>query len=253
MPDLLQVENVSKSFGGLRVSRDISFALKPGDRVGLIGPNGAGKTTLINLISGILKPTSGHIRLKGADVTKLDMVERSRLGLVRSFQISRLFRELTVFENVILPVLQRAGQTSRTFSTAIEPRIAEEATQILTALGIGAVAERKAGGIAYGEQRLVELAMALAMKPDVLLLDEPAAGAGGNEAARILEAIEQLPREIAILLIDHDMDLVFRFAKRVIVLAEGAVIFEGPSAEVASNESVRKAYLGSFAHARGVA
>jgi len=250
MPELLRVDNISKSFGGLRVSRDVSFSLHPGDRVGLIGPNGAGKTTLIDVISGVLKPTSGRIYLKKTDVTDFGIVNRARLGLVRSFQISRLFRNLTVFQNVVLPILQRFGQTSRLFASEAPPYVAEEASSIIGQLGLESISNERAGNIAYGEQRLAELGMALAMKPDVLLLDEPAAGTGAHEASRILKVIDKLPAEIAILLIDHDMDLLFRFAKRVIVLAQGAIIFEGPAQEASKSEAVRKAYLGSFADGR---
>lgn len=249
MTDLLRVEHLSKSFGGLKVTRDVSFTLHGGDRVALIGPNGAGKTTLINLISGALKPTDGRIILKGEDVTRLDMLNRARLGLVRSFQISRLFRGLTVFENVALPILQRAGRTSSIFGPNASPEVSEATEEILGRLGLDAVAQMRAGDISYGEQRLIELAMALATRPEILLLDEPAAGVGAAEASRILSAIGCLPPEIAILLIDHDMDLVFRFANRVLVLADGAMIFEGASTEVARSEAVRKAYLGSFVHA----
>lgn len=253
MTALLKVEGLSKSFGGLQVSRDISFSLNRGDRVALIGPNGAGKTTLINLVSGALKPTGGRIYLKNRDVTGLGIMRRARLGLVRSFQISRLFREQTVFENVALPILQRKSRTASIFGNASTPAVAREANAILDKLGLLGIAKCRAGDIAYGEQRLVELAMALALEPDVLLLDEPAAGAGSAEAFRILQAIEQLPDSMAILLIDHDMDLVFRFAARVMVMAGGAVIFDGPPLESAKNEHVRKAYLGSFADDRAIA
>ncbi len=160
---------------------------------------------------------------------------------------------MTVFENVALPILQRAGRTSRIFGNEAPPHVAREVSEILEKLGLGAMARRRVADIAYGEQRLVELAMSLAMQPKVLLLDEPAAGAGSAEAGRILKAIQQLPADIAILLIDHDMDLVFRFATRVMVLAEGALIFEGPASAVTESEAVRKAYLGSYAHDRSIA
>ncbi len=253
MTPLLRVEHLSKSFGGFQVSRDISFSLRRGERVALIGPNGAGKTTLINLISGTQKPTSGRIYLKDRDVTGLGIMRRARLGLVRSFQTSRLFREQTVFENVALPILQRTGGTSHIFGNAAPPAVAREANEILNRLGLEGLAQCRVSSISYGEQRLVELAMALALLPDVLLLDEPAAGAGSAEALRVLQVIAQLPAEMAILLIDHDMGLVFRFAARVMVMAAGSVIFDGAPSEAANNEDVRRAYLGSLADGRAIA
>jgi branched-chain amino acid transport system ATP-binding protein len=253
MTELLRIENLSKSFGGLKVSRDISFSLNAGDRTALIGPNGAGKTTLVNQISGALAPSSGRIFLKNRDVTRLGLIERSRLGLVRTFQISRLFPALTVFENVALPILRRTNRLASTFGHVETPAVAVEADAIVNELGLREAASRRVSDLAYGERRLVELAMALALRPEVLLLDEPAAGVGSAEANRILDAISKLPKDIAILLIDHDMDLVFRFATRVMVMAEGALIFNGAPSAAAKDESVRTAYLGSFAHDRGVA
>jgi branched-chain amino acid transport system ATP-binding protein len=250
MTEHLRLENVSKSFGGVRVSHDISFSLGAGERVALIGPNGAGKTTLINLISGALSPSDGRIFYRGENVTRLTLAARARLGLVRSFQISRLFRSLTVFENVMLPILQRQDRTAGMMSGIEIPDAVQEASAIIEQLGLSANARRPVYEIAYGGQRLVELAMALALRPKVLLLDEPAAGVGSAGAGRILEALGALPQNITVLLIDHDMDLVFRFASRVLVLAEGAVIFDGPAAEAANDGAVRKAYLGSYAHDR---
>ncbi len=253
MTELLRVEHLSKAFGGLRVSRDVSFALSAGDRVALIGPNGAGKTTLVNQVSGALAPSSGRIFLRERDVTRLDLIHRARLGLVRTFQISRLFAGLTVFDNVALPILRRTARLGSLFGRVGSHGVAQEAEDILGQLGLSGLASARVADLAYGERRLVELAMALALRPEVLLLDEPAAGVGSAEAKRILEAISMLPAAIAILLIDHDMDLVFRFAGRVMVLAEGALIFNGAPGAAAQDEAVRQAYLGSFAHARGAA
>jgi branched-chain amino acid transport system ATP-binding protein len=253
MTDRLRLEAISKSFGGVRVSRDVSFTLKPGERAALIGPNGAGKTTLINLISGVYRPTGGQVIFDGRNVTGLSIAERAGVGLVRSFQISRLFRNLTVFENAILPILQRTGRTSRMFSRVAAPDASREASEILERLGLASLASHRVFEIAYGEQRLVELAMALALRPKVLLLDEPAAGVGSAAARRILHAVAALPQDVTVLLIDHDMDLVFRFAPRVLVLAEGALIFDGPAQEATADSAVRKAYLGSYAHERGAA
>jgi branched-chain amino acid transport system ATP-binding protein len=250
MTDRLRLDAISKSFGGVRVSRDVTFSLEPGERVALIGPNGAGKTTLINLISGVYRPTSGQVIFNGRNVTGLSMAERARLGLVRSFQISRLFRHLTVFENAVLPILQREKRTGRMMSPVHEAEASQEAGEILERLGLSALAHHRVSEIAYGERRLVELAMALALRPTVLLLDEPAAGVGSAGAGRILDALAALPKDVTALLIDHDMDLVFRFAPRVLVLAEGSLIFDGPAQKAAADSAVRKAYLGSFAHER---
>jgi branched-chain amino acid transport system ATP-binding protein len=252
--ELLRVENLSMAFGGLAVSRDISLRMAAGDRIALIGPNGAGKTTFVNLVTGALRPTAGRVVLSGEDVTRLGVVERVRRGLVRTFQVTRLFRDLTVAENVSLAILQRRGRTGQVFAQVRRiAEVADEAASLLAALGLAAVAGRPVKEIAYGQQRLVEIAIALALEPKVLLLDEPAAGVPQDEAPRILEALDRLPAAIAVLMIEHDMDLVFRFAKRVVVLAAGQVIFEGSPAEVASDPRVREAYLGSYAHGRRAA
>jgi branched-chain amino acid transport system ATP-binding protein len=252
MTPLLELEAVSRSFGGLHVNREVSFALSPGDRVALIGPNGAGKTTLVNIISGDLPPSAGTIRFAGEDITGLSIQKRVRLGLVRTFQITRLFRSLTVAENVAVAVMQRFGQTRRLFSRAASAVDAqEEARQILAMLGIAELADLPALRLAYGQQRLLDLAIGLALSPKVLILDEPAAGVPHDEAPKILDAINRLPADIAVLLIEHDMDLVFKFAARVLVLADGRLIFTGTPAEVTGNDEVRRAYLGSYADARG--
>jgi branched-chain amino acid transport system ATP-binding protein len=247
----LGLHGISKSFGGLQVNRDISFDLAKGDRVALIGPNGAGKTTLVNVISGDLAPTEGRITFDGEDITALSIAHRAHRGLVRTFQITRLFSTLTAAENVALAVMQRRGMTRRFLSLAGgSPDVRDECRQLLETLGIGHIAEFRVAELAYGQQRLLEMAIGLALKPKVLLLDEPAAGVPHDEAPKILEAIERLPRDIAVLMIEHDMDLVFHFAKRVLVLANGQLIFEGTPAAVTADEGVRRAYLGSYADAR---
>jgi branched-chain amino acid transport system ATP-binding protein len=227
MSDLLRVERLSRSFGGLVVASDISLSLAAGDRVALIGPNGAGKTTLVNLMTGVLAPDSGRILIEGADVTALPDRARVRRGLVRSFQVSRLFNDMTVRDHV-----------------------ADVVQALLEELGLSPVTRRRVAEIAYGQRRLLEIAIALALKPKVLLLDEPAAGVPRSEADLILRIIERLPAGLAVMMIEHDMDLVFRFAQRVIVLAAGRIICEGPPSEVAADAAVRKAYLGSFADGR---
>jgi len=254
MSDLFRVEGLSKSFGGLVVSRNISLGLPEGERLALIGPNGAGKTTFVNLVTGQLRPGAGRVVLNGEDVTSLSAVHRVRKGLVRTFQVTRLFSDLTPEEHVTLTILQRQGKASRIFARFHgDSEMSGEAEGILAALGLLDVARRKVREIAYGQQRLLEIAIALALRPKVLLLDEPAAGVPSSDTPRIEQALERLPPSLAVLMIEHDMDLVFRFARRVVVLAAGEVIFEGPPSEVAANTKVREAYLGNYAHARSVA
>jgi branched-chain amino acid transport system ATP-binding protein len=228
--------------------------LPAGERLALIGPNGAGKTTFVNLVTGQLKPGAGRVVLNSEDVTGLGAVQRVRKGLVRTFQVTRLFSDLTPEEHVTLTVLQRQGKASRILGRFHgDSEVSGEVEGILAALGLLDVARRKVGEIAYGQQRLLEIAIALALKPKVLLLDEPAAGVPSSDTPRIEAALERLPPGLAVLMIEHDMDLVFRFARRVVVLAAGEIIFEGPPSEVAANPKVREAYLGNYAHARSVA
>jgi branched-chain amino acid transport system ATP-binding protein len=225
-----------------------------GERLALIGPNGAGKTTFINLVTGQLKPDAGRVVLDGEDVTQLGAVRRVRKGLVRTFQVTRLFSELTPEEHVTLTVLQREGKASRILGRFHgNSAVADEVHGILGTLGLLDVARRKVGQIAYGQQRLLEIAIALALRPKVLLLDEPAAGVPSIDTPRIEQALESLPPSLAVLMIEHDMDLVFRFAKRVVVLAAGEIIFEGLPSEVAAHPKVREAYLGNYANARSLA
>lgn len=250
MTALLQVRDLSMAFGGIKVSQDISLVLEPGARVALIGPNGAGKTTFVNLVSGQLRPDAGSIAIGGVDVTSLGVEARVRRGLVRTFQISRLFRDLTVLENVLLAILQRKGHPWRFWHHAHAEAAAEdEGLGILDELGLRRVAGAFVREIAYGQQRLVEIAIAIALQPKILLLDEPAAGVSRAESPRIIEAISALPRDIAILMIEHDMDLVLRWAQRVVVLAGGKVIFDGRTADVTQDARVREAYLGQYAGA----
>ncbi|PVE22866.1 branched-chain amino acid ABC transporter ATP-binding protein [Microvirga sp. KLBC 81] len=254
MSDLFRVENLSKSFGGLAVSRNISLSMPAGERLALIGPNGAGKTTFVNLVTGQLKPSAGRVILNGEDVTQIGAVQRVRKGLVRTFQVTRLFSELTPEEHVTLTILQREGRASRILSRFRgNSTVADEVHDILGTLGLLEVARRKVGETAYGQQRLLEIAIALALRPKVLLLDEPAAGVPSVDTPRIEQALERLPPSLAVLMIEHDMDLVFRFAKRVVVLAAGEIIFEGLPSEVAADPKVREAYLGNYANARSVA
>ncbi|RUM98222.1 ABC transporter ATP-binding protein [Pseudaminobacter arsenicus] len=254
MSTVFEARHLNKSFGGLAVAKDISISLARGDRVALIGPNGAGKTTFINLVTGHLAPDSGTVMFDDADVTALSPTKRVRQGLVRSFQVTRLFSEMTPAEHVALAVLQRTGRSGRMLGNfqAMQDVMAE-VQESLHSLGIDHVANRRVSEIAYGQQRLLEIALALALRPKVLLLDEPAAGVPQSDTSRIETALAALPADLAVLMIDHDMDLVFRFARRVVVLAAGAIIFDGSPQEVTQDMRVREAYLGNYANARSAA
>jgi branched-chain amino acid transport system ATP-binding protein len=248
----LEIRGLSKNFGALQVCRDIDLSLQDGARHALIGPNGAGKTTLVNLIAGALPATSGRILLDGADITALPQAPRVRRGLARTFQINQLFRNLSVLENVCLAISERNG-TSRNLWRPLrhERALLDEAMAQLDALGLAQNAGRPVNVLPYGQQRLVEIAIALALRPRLLLLDEPAAGVPSAESHLILDALEKLDPRIPILIIEHDMDIVFRFAKRVSVLVAGRIMAEASPQDIARDENVRAAYLGR--QSRGVA
>jgi len=245
MTAVFKAEGLNKHFGGLHVTRDVSLELYPGERVALIGPNGAGKTTLINLMSGVLKPSDGTIWLGGQDVTGWSQAHRVRAGLVRTFQITTLAPHLPVQRQVELALFEREGLTGRMWrSIDSYPLLAQEALQLLDMLGLVRHAHLATEQLAYGEQRLVEMALALALRPRVLLLDEPMAGVPQGEGERLLQALSSLPKELAVLIIEHDMNLVFRMAERIVVLAEGAVLAEGTPKEIRAHPKVRAVYLG---------
>ncbi|ENQ78000.1 ABC transporter ATP-binding protein [Brucella melitensis] len=248
MSTVFEVSKLRKNFGGLAVTNDVSLSMAKGDRVALIGPNGAGKTTFVNLVTGNLAATSGTVALGGENVSKLNAMQRVRRGLVRSFQVTRLFFDMTPEEHVALAILQREGKTGRILGNYRRmPQVMDEARDILHMLGLLPLAQLRVSEIAYGQQRLLEIALALALRPKVLLLDEPAAGVPQSDTGRIEEALDRLPPDLAVLMIEHDMDLVFRFAKRVVVLAAGTVIFDGLPQAVVQDARVREAYLGSYA------
>ena len=241
----LETRGLSKSFGALAVANAIDFRLDGGARHALIGPNGAGKTSFVNLVTGALSPSAGHILLDGADVTHLTQAARVKRGLVRTFQITALFRGLSVLENATLAVCERtgAGADWRRPAGAHRAEI-EEAFALIQHLGLADEALRPVATLAYGRQRLVEIAVALGLKPKVLLLDEPAAGVPSAESGLIVEAIERLAADIALLIVEHDMDLVFRLARRITVLVQGSILCEGAPAEIAADPRVRQVYLG---------
>ena len=245
----LRTEGLARRFGALQVTRDVSLSLPVGARHALIGPNGAGKTTLINLITGALAPDAGRILLGGEDVTRAPVAARVRRGLTRTFQITTLFPDLTPLEACLLAIAEREGTAGRFWrplaahSTAID-----EAAALLARLGLAETATRPTRTLAVGQQRLLEIALALATRPRVLLLDEPAAGVPRDESAALFAVIAALPAEIAVLFIEHDMDLVFSFATRIVVLVSGAVLLEADPATVRADPRVRAVYLGQSGH-----
>ena len=245
----LSTRGLDKSFGSLVVASDIALDLPPGERYALIGPNGAGKTTLINLITGMLKPDKGQIFLGESEITALAPEERVKCGLVRTFQINTLFPHLSALEAVTLAVCERRGYAGSwwrklpAYADAVE-----EAYAILQSLRLAASCYRPTYELAYGQQRLLEIALALATKPKVLLLDEPAAGVPQQESAELFSVIAGLSQEIAVLFIEHDMNVVFRFAHRIIVMAAGRILLQGTPKEIAADARVREVYLGRARH-----
>jgi branched-chain amino acid transport system ATP-binding protein len=246
----LETRKLCKSFGALTVAENIDFRLEPGARHALIGPNGAGKTTFVNMLMGALAPSSGEILLGGEDVTRVPQSARVRRGLGRTFQVTTLFRSLPALDNVALGIAERQRVATRMWRAAAAHReIIDEARSLLADLGLADDAATRVADLPYGKQRLVEIAIALGLKPRVLLLDEPAAGVPSHEAEKILSSLEKLPSDIAILIIEHDMELVFRFAQRITVLVQGVVLVEGPPEEIARDERVHQVYLGEQSHA----
>ena len=245
MSSVLETRGLCKSFGALTVAEQINFRLEPGSRHALIGPNGAGKTTFVNLLTGRLAPTSGQVFIGGQDVTALPQAERVRRGLGRTFQINTLFKKMTVLDNVALGVAERLKVADQMWQPARALKaVRDESMALLELLGIAADAGLRITDLPYGKQRLVEIAIALGLQPKVLLLDEPAAGVPSMESDRILQALDALPTDMAILIIEHDMDLVFRFAKRITVLVQGEVLCEGSPQEIAADKRVHQVYLG---------
>jgi branched-chain amino acid transport system ATP-binding protein len=244
----LTLDRVSRHFGGLKAVDEVSLQIPAGARHALIGPNGAGKTTLFNIISGEVRPTAGRVVLFGQDVTALPPYRRAAHGMARTFQVIRLFPDLTVMENALLSC---EALDSRKFSmlrrVSAHPRLLEQAFDLLTRFGLWDLRLEPARALSYGDQRKLEVALSMAGRPRLLLLDEPMAGLSGAERHVMQGLLEQLDPTMAVLLIEHDMDVAFEFAERVTVLSQGRVLMEGTVDEVSANASVQQTYLGSTA------
>jgi branched-chain amino acid transport system ATP-binding protein len=247
---LLRVENVSKTFGSLVAVRDVSLDVEPGELFAVIGPNGAGKTTLFNMISGMFQPSAGRISFQDVDITALSPERRVSAGMARTFQITEIFPELSVRDNIRIAVEVASGYRlrpwlSRSRATEVEARVEE----IVAMGGLDRHADRVAGELSHGDQRATEIMMTLALRPSLLLLDEPTAGMGDEETVHVTRLIDRLHRDqkLTIILIEHDMRVVFHLARRIMVLAEGAVLALGTPDEIAANERVQSAYLGKAA------
>ncbi len=241
----LETVALDKWYGGIHPTNNVSLQVEKGARRALIGPNGAGKTTLINLVTGVVRPSSGQILLDGQDITSLKPHVRARLGMVRTFQINQLFGDLTPLETLTLAVSERLGLGTDIWSpVGATSQIVDEVTEILQRYRLSDVMNERTAILPYGKQRLLEIAVAVACRPRVLLLDEPAAGVPEDERHDILSSIVSLPKDVTVLLIEHDMDIVFNFADRISVLVNGALFADGTPDEVARDPRVRAIYLG---------
>jgi branched-chain amino acid transport system ATP-binding protein len=249
MTPALRTEGLSKNWGGFVANSQISLSLPAGARHALIGPNGAGKSTFINLLTGVTAPSAGDVYLNGARITHLPPHERVKRGMARTFQITTLFPGLTVLESVVLAICERRG-VAKAWHCTVASRKAEidEAWALLASLHLEKDANRLTRTLPYGRQRLVEIALALAARPKLLLLDEPAAGIPAGESTEIFDVIARLPSDVTILFIEHDMELVFRFAQRITVLVGGRLLTEGTPEEIAADKRVREVYLGEVQH-----
>jgi ABC-type branched-subunit amino acid transport system ATPase component len=242
---ILEMIGLQRRFGGIIAAQDFSLAVERGARQALIGPNGAGKTTIINLLTGVVKPTAGRILLDGADITALEPHERVRLGMARTFQINQLFADLTPIESIGLAVSERMGFGTNWWRLVGGRRgITSEIAEIVERFRLADVMHERTAILPYGKQRLLEIALAFACRPHVLLLDEPAAGVPQAERQELLASIAALPEDVTVLLIEHDMDLVFSFADRISVLVDGMLLVDGSPEEVAYDPRVRAVYLG---------
>jgi branched-chain amino acid transport system ATP-binding protein len=245
MAAVLETVGLEKHFGGLTAVAGLSLTVEKGARHALIGPNGAGKTTVINLLTGVLRPSSGRILLEGEDITSLESYRRVRRGLARTFQINQLFLDLTPLETIGLAISERNGLGAQWWRVVgSNPVVVEEIVEILARFHLTDVMYERTGNLPYGKQRLLEIALAIACRPRVLLLDEPAAGVPEDERHEILATVAALPPDVTVLLIEHDMDIVFSFADRISVLVNGALFVDGPPEEVARDPRVKAVYLG---------
>jgi len=249
---VLRTENLCRDFGGLRATDHVSLTIERGARHALIGPNGAGKTTLINLLTGVLAPSAGKVYVRGHDVTHMAAHRRVAQGLVRTFQINQLFASLTPLQSLALAVASRRGTAWRPWrAIGRDAAVGAECDALLDQFRLSDHAEQRTSELPYGKRRLLEIALAVALKPQVLLLDEPAAGVPAAERQDILATVAALPDDVAVLLIEHDMDLVFSFARRISVLVNGAVLVEGTPEAIAADERVKGVYLGHDSNASG--
>ena len=245
MPIVLETIALDKQFGGIAATNNVSLRVEKGARHALIGPNGAGKTTLINLLTGVLRPSSGRILLDGRDITPLEPHQRVRLGIARTFQINQLFADLTPLETLGLAVSERLGSGTDWWRlVGTKAGVVDEIVSLLDRFGLADVMDERTAVLPYGKQRLLEIALAFACEPRVLLLDEPAAGVPEAERHEILATIEALPKDVTVLLIEHDMDIVFSFADRISVLVNGELFVEGAPDDVARDPRVKAVYLG---------
>ena len=249
MPAVLQTSELTKKFGGITAANNVTLSVEKGARHALIGPNGAGKTTVINLLTGVLRPTAGRILLDGRDITDLEAHKRVGLGIARTFQINQLFTDLTPLETIGLAVSERMELGQQWWRlTGSKGIVIEESVDILNRFNLADVMDERTATLPYGKQRLLEIALAIACRPNVLLLDEPAAGVPEEERRGILDAVAALPSDVTVLLIEHDMDIVFSFADRISVLVNGELFVEGTPEEVAQDPRVKAVYLGEEAH-----
>ncbi len=249
MTAVLRTEGLGKRWGAFNANSDVTLTFAPGARHALIGPNGAGKTTFINMLTGVLAPTSGKVWLGEKDITALAPHQRVRRGVSRTFQINTLFAGLTVLESVMLALFEHSGRGRVWYRTvARETDTAQEAMVLLRSLRLDDDAGILTRNLPYGKQRLLEIALALATRPKILLLDEPAAGIPSDQSAELFEVIAALPRDVTIVFIEHDMNLVFRFAERITVLVGGKVLVEGTPGEIAADQRVKEVYLGEAQH-----
>ena len=250
MTHALRTQGLSKNWGAFKANTDITLAFEPGARHALIGPNGAGKTTFINLLTGFYPPSAGDVFLGDECITSLPQHRRVKRGITRTFQITTLFPGLTVLESMLLAINERKGRAHTWWRTVASCHAEiDEAMEILCNLRLEREADTETRLLAYGKQRVVEIALALATRPGILLLDEPAAGIPTSESAELFAVLAGLPRDVTVLFIEHDMDLVFRFAEQITVLVGGSVLVQGTPEEIAHDQRVKEVYLGEAAHA----